>query len=318
MAIKYLKGLYTEPNIKTTRPKGIQFPVGLKLTDGPIGTANSASSPTTGTFDVLLVAGGGCGGSRNPARGPNNSSAATSGSGGGGGAGGVRLLSANSFSELSSYNNTENVDLATGINSLPVVVGGGSGNSLFDNLNTCRGGDGGLGNWSAPAGPPSTNTAGFPGGSGGGRGAGNGAPLQSCGLGIAGQGCPGAVPLSGIGGSALLAGCCTGGLTTSFTGASVSYGNGACGARNPAQPGAANRGNGGEGSSRITPSIYGPFGSPGAPGGSGIVAIRYRNPAAPTTPLAVGGDCVCCTGGCIIHIFNSSGFLNVESQFNIN
>jgi hypothetical protein len=27
---------------------------------------------------------------------------------------------------------------------------------------------------------------------------------------------------------------------------------------------------------------------------------------------------VCCTGGCIIHIFNSSGFLNVESQFNIN
>jgi hypothetical protein len=56
----------------------------------------------------------------------------------------------------------------------------------------------------------------------------------------------------------------------------------------------------------------------GRPGGSGIVALRYRNPASPTTALASGGDCVCCTGGCIIHIFNSSGFFNVATQFSIN
>jgi hypothetical protein len=56
----------------------------------------------------------------------------------------------------------------------------------------------------------------------------------------------------------------------------------------------------------------------GAAGGSGIIAVRYRNPAAPTIPLASGGNCVCCTGGCIIHIFNSSGFMNLTSSIDIN
>jgi hypothetical protein len=75
----------------------------------------------------------------------------------------------------------------------------------------------------------------------------------------------------------------------------------------------ANRGNGGGGACSLTGDFR-----PGTAGGSGIVAIRYRNPAAPTTPIAVGGDCVCCTGECIIHIFNSSGFLNVATEFSIN
>jgi hypothetical protein len=34
--------------------------------------------------------------------------------------------------------------------------------------------------------------------------------------------------------------------------------------------------------------------------------------------LATGGNTVCCTGDCIIHIFCSSGFLNVNTSFSIN
>jgi hypothetical protein len=56
----------------------------------------------------------------------------------------------------------------------------------------------------------------------------------------------------------------------------------------------------------------------GGAGGSGVVAIRYSNPSAPTTTIFTGGNTICCTGGCIIHVFNTSGFINIGADFSIN
>lgn len=303
MAIKYLRSLRTEERPKTTRPIGLRFPIGLDI-DSPLQRANSADSVTQQTFDILLVAGGGNGG---PKCGPVRPGAQDAG---GGGAGGVRLFSANNFSELPEYKNFLN--FSETCNVLPVVVGGAGGNSCFSAFINCRGGAGGVGGWSAPAFQGGGGgTPGGPGGSGGGagRGAGDaGANFPFAGgSGIVGQGCCGACGLSQPGGSATASGSTTGGLTTSFTGTSVRYGDGGQGASNINA--VANRGNAGGGGC----TAYGQ-----GLAGSGLVAIRYRNPAAPTTPLAIGGDCVCCTGGCIIHIYNSSGFLNVDSVFSIN
>jgi hypothetical protein len=312
MAIKYLRGQSGLPTVpvKTTRPTGFKFPVGLNFSSSSA-TANGASTATAETFDVLVVAGGGSGG------GPS----APFGHSGGGGAGGVRLLSSNSFTEVTEYRNPSSISGTT--NFIPVIVGGSGTNSCFgSSFITCRGGVGGTGGY----GP----TAAGPGGSGGGgakQGPTPGAPVYfnnplPGGDGIAGQGCcgtPGApgVACGGAGGAATCSLtapniCNCNGLTTSITGTSVRYGDGGNGSPTPCNgiAGTANRGNGGNGSA---PGV-----NSGGAGGSGIVAIRYRNPAAPTTPLVTGGNTVCCTGGCIIHIFTSSGFLNVNSVFSIN
>jgi hypothetical protein len=296
MAIKYFRSLRTIEKPRNTRPVGMRFPIGLDI-DSPLQQANSATITTQQTFDSLIVAGGGNGGRRVPAYNANPQN------GGGGGAGGVRVFSANNFSELSEFKNAANF-IGT-CNVIPVLVGSGGTNSCFGNgFVNCRGGAGGNGGWNSQ---PGGGYSGSPGGSGGSRGAGIGAAVG--GNGIAEQGCPGSNIAAGIGGSATAPASTTGGLTTSFTGTSVTYGNGGAGA-SAATPGAANRGNGGNGANSI--------GQYGGGGGSGVVAIRYRNPAAPTTPLAQGGNCICCTGGCIIHIFNSSGTLNIDSAFSIN
>jgi hypothetical protein len=96
------------------------------------------------------------------------------------------------------------------------------------------------------------------------------------------------------------------GITTSFTGAPVQYscGGGAiCGTKIIG---------GGGGSPTGDPQRVGDSGS------AGIVAIRYCNPAAPTTPLLSGGNCVCCTGGCIIHIFTATGFICSTVNYPVN
>lgn len=316
MAIKYLRGIYGKDQVKTTRPVGFKFPVGLNFSSASA-AANGASTTTTETFDVLVVAGGGVGG------GPNH----PFGHGGGGGAGGIRLLSSNSFTELTEYRNPSFISGTS--NFIPVVVGGSATNSCFgSSFITCRGGAGGRGGYVADEDKP-----GAPGGSGGGgtkQGPVPGAPAQFndgyCGgNGIIGQGCCGtpAAPGLACGGSGGAATCsltapnicnCNG-LTTSITGVSVRYGDGGNGGPTPCNgiAGTANRGNGGN-AGPSPPQVSGP----GGLGGSGIVAVRYRNPVAPTTPIATGGDCICCTGGCIIHIFNSSGFLNVNTTFSIN
>jgi len=289
MAIKYLRNLYGVKETSSSRPKEFVFPLGLP--------ASSTAEQANETFDVLIVAGGG-GGAGGPASTCGN---------GGGGAGGVRLLSANSFTELSDYKNSNSTDGT--VNFIPVVVGGGSSpfqagnNSCFSSLINCGGGRGG-------------STA-QPGGLGGSGGGGGGGPANTPpkaggvgGCGICGQGLSGgnggAGPPSPEGppGPGAPGGCATptGGLSTSFTGTPITYGVGGPG--NIGGPGTTNRGNGGGGSA-------------GA-GGSGLVAIRYCNPSAPTTPIATGGSCICCTGSCIIHIFTSSGFMNLTSTFNVN
>jgi hypothetical protein len=299
MAIKYLKGIYSDTRLKDTRPRGLRFPLGLKLVDSDIKGANTSSG---GTFDVLLVAGGGAGGGTQFAF-----------SGGGGGAGGVRILSSNTFTDVYDFNQPN-------IENIPVVVGGSGGNSCFGLFFTaCRGGGGG-----------GSNGGGGPGGSGGGAGSptspsGSSGPagIRSGGAGVFGQGCNGepnrAWPTpttsnyfaSGYGGSALANASNTSGVTSSFTGVAVRYGDGG---NRRAEPVAANIGKGGSGQCS--------YNGPSLAGGSGIVAVRYRNTSAPTTPIATGGNCICCTGGCIIHIFTSSGFLNITSpnllQFDIN
>lgn len=293
MAIKFLRGIYGRDQIKTTRPVGFKFPLGLTVSSA-LEAANSSTTATIGTFDVFVVAGGGNAGA----------SGGQDYHGGGGGAGGVRLLTANSFTDILENKNPAFITGTT--NFIPVIVGSAGANSCFSsNFLTCRGGSGGP-----------YNSAGGVGGSGGGGGRRPQLGAQPGGAGIVGQGCcgtPASATQSGAGGSATCsctspAVCNINGLTTSFTGTSLRFGDGGPGHGNPVSAAGiaavANRGNGG--------------GGPAGAGGSGIVAIRYCNPAAPTTPLVTGGDCICCTGGCIIHIFNSSGFFNVNTSFSIN
>ena len=312
MAIKYLRGIYGRDQVKTTRPVGFKFPLGLTVNNN-LNQANSSTTPTGGTFDVLIVAGGGAGGPQyNPPA-----------AGGGGGGGGVRILSANNFSDLPELKNPTFITQTT--NFIPVTVGGSGGNSCFgSNFISCRGGSGGRGT-AAPFGGFNGN----PGGSGGGgaRRTGGPAPEEAVGVGgngIAGEGCNGGSAIAPVGTSGAAGGAATSsasnvpclcnlnGISTSFTGTPIRYSDGGNGTPTPTNgcAGTANRGHGGNGAA-------GPL-TNGGSGGSGIVAIRYCNPAAPTTPLATGGDCICCTGGCIIHIFTSSGFLNVNSSFSIN
>jgi hypothetical protein len=301
MAIKYLRGIYGVGQARTSRPLSFSFPLGLKST-ATTDTANSANTTTASTFDVMVIAGGG--------RSPYSSVA------GGGGGGGIRIFSGNTFSEIAEFSCLDFADAVNSRTFIPVTVGGSETSSCFGcGIVACQGGNGGV-----------QNGGGGGGGSGGGGGRGNpigpegGPPFISTpgGPGIFGQGCNGGngggSNVGGAGGSAC-ANASQNGIVSSITGACVQYscgGRGSFGANNPsAAPAAVNSGSGGGGSASVGPGAT-------TPGGSGRVAIRYRNPAAPTTPLAQGGNCVCCTGGCIIHIFNSSGFLNVNTTAIVN
>jgi hypothetical protein len=305
MAIKYLKGNVIANTsigqIKSFRPNGFDFPRGLKL-DIPVQTV-----------DVFLVAGGGGGVGQRSYPGPEGGTCR----GGAGGGGGFRLLTGNNFADIV---NTESFSFAGGAClCIPVAVGAGGGGicitvggagqggtSCFTPLLQATGGGGGgaicVGFASIP---------GRPGGSGGGGSRGG-----TGGLGIAGQGCNGGAsngnPGGGSGGSACATGASNGpfaptpGISNSFTGAPVMYSCGGGNTQTPADQ------KGGGGGSAVDPSNF------GGPGAAGQVAIRYCNPAAPTTPLLSGGNTVCCTGGCIIHVFTSSGFLCTPVSFPIN
>jgi len=302
MAIKYLKGVrgIGTQTLTTTRPTGFKFPIGIKNT-GVIGgpSINSAVCATTSTIDMLIVGGGGRGGYR-----PQQTNG---GGGGGGGAGGFRLITANTFTDSPAFSNTAFIvgDLQT----FPIVVGSDNSESrAFGLYVSPTGGQGGTGGYSP----------GSPGASGGGGGSQliiNPSPIRYGGSGVAGLGCNGGNGGKGTtqGGAGGGAGGNAPGLTpgsgtgTSFTGAPVTFSAGGPPIRSD---GPANSGNGGGGGNN--------FSQPGGAGGSGIVAVRYVNNQAPTTPLFSGGDCVCCTGGCIIHIFCSSGFINIGAAFSIN
>lgn len=314
MAIKFLKGVrgIGTDSYPTTRPVGHKFPVGIVLSGTAADAANSATTANVGTFDVLIVAGGGAGG--------GDSGGGRSGTGG---AGGLRLLSANTFTSLPAYKSPPSIDgdqqklcIIIGAGGSPNLgdVGNRGGNSCFDILTTLGGGGG----------SSNIGSNGQPGGSGGSGGPGQaqggpeGPPFIAAGTvgsGLAGQGCPGGQGSRARGGS-YPGPAGSAAFNSSFTGTAVDY---ACGGVNgpPAPnvggtPGPANSGIGGGSAPPGTGTTN------GASGGSGIVAVRYRNPAAPTTPLMSGGTCTVCTGGCIIHVFNASGLLNTTAQFSIN
>jgi len=306
MGIRYLKGIYNQQQVQTTRPKGFEFPIGLAITS-PLQGANSANSETTQTFDLMVIGGGGAGADTNTG-GPEDGNYRQ---GGGGGGGGIKIVSGNNWTDMLEYKNPVSIDQTT--NFMRVVVGGAGSPSCFG-VNNCVSGGG--------SGGPE-NSPGNPGGSGGGAGA-RFQPLLGGpgGCGIFGQGCDGQPKgvetgpnrVGGVGGSAIANGSTTG-ITSTITGACCTYAGGGSFSpgSSPGPAGATNRGFGGNTGWQQASGT-----KPGGAGGSGIVAIRYRNPAAPTTPLATGGNTVCCTGGCIIHIFTSSGFLNVATTFDIN
>jgi hypothetical protein len=50
MGIKYLKGIYSDTKPKTTRPVGIEFPIGIAVS-GSTATANGANTSNTETFE---------------------------------------------------------------------------------------------------------------------------------------------------------------------------------------------------------------------------------------------------------------------------
>jgi hypothetical protein len=148
MAIKFLRGIYKADQLKTTRPVGFKFPLGLKLSN-TLETANSSTTATIGTFDILVVGGGGSSGIGGP------------GQSGGGGGGGVRFFTANSFSEMPEFKNPTFITGTT--NFIPVVVGGTAGRSCLSSaFIACGGGTGGSGQWGSNNGEV--------GGSGGGGG----------------------------------------------------------------------------------------------------------------------------------------------------
>lgn len=307
MGLRYLKGIYNQQQVLSTRPRGFEFPVGLNITS-PLSSGNSANSGTTQTYDLLMSGGGGGGGFGN-----GYPESAFRG-GGGGGAGGIRIVSGNNWTDFTEFKNPTSIDQTT--NFIPVVIGSGGGNHSPGSLTcigttNCVGGGGFGGQGQNPGGS---------GASGGGAGGACGAASQG-GTGILGQGCNGGTqggnpsnsPVGGSNGGSACANASTSGITSTITGTAVAYSSGgAYTGGNPGTNATANRGNGGGGGGNPG---YGPH--QGGNGGSGIVAIRYRNPAAPTTPLATGGT-ICCTGDCIIHVFTSSGFLNVATTFAIN
>lgn len=288
MGIKYLRGNIvggTEFPVTNFRPPNFDYPRGL------------ATKTPLSTFDALIVGGGGGGGNGQPRQ------------GGSGGGGGFRLITGNTFTEAVEGSSFSFAGGACAC--IPVVVGGGGaggyagpgGASSFGGSAFCSiGGGCGTGR-NYGFNPPS----GGPGGSGGGGGSGG-----PGGTGIAGQGCNGGCSpgpgTGGGGGSACLTGCNNAtsrpGITTSFTGAPVEYSCGGGGTT----PNTIIGGGGGQG----------PNPGSGVAGSAGIVAIRYCNPVAPTTPIVNGGNCVCCTGGCILHIFTASGFLCTDVSRPIN
>lgn len=248
-----------------------------------------ATAQNIGTFEYLVVAGGGAGGfsgSNDP--------------GAGGGAGGL-IYSAAATLAVGAYPITIG---AGGVGSSSrSVQGANGGDTTFNGLTAIGGGAGGNSNRSAGT----TAANGQNGGSGGGAG------LKSSGSGTAGTGTSGqgfdgstynTVGHAGGGGGSSAAAATNsdnGGAGTAYTisGASVTYarGGGSGQSSDANVSGTANSGNGGGGA----------FNANGTTGGSGVVIIRYLT-------NAYGS----CTGGTIttdglytVHTFTSNGTFTV-------
>jgi hypothetical protein len=266
-------------------------------------SGNALVVSSTPTVQVLVVAGGGSGGTS----GPGNGGA------GGGGAGGL------------IYNAAYSV---TGGQAIPITVGNGGAavvgtslagsngqNSVFGTLTAIGGGAGGR---------ASPGNSGSVGGSGGGGGFFGYTTTVNGSAGTAGQGNSGGASVSnnngGGGGGAGGAGGNTnplyngtsggtggaGGVGSAYTisGSSLTYARGGEGATWPSgslQNGAANTGNGG------SASAYSAATTSGA-GGSGIVVVSY-----PTGLLTATGGTMTTSGGNTIHTFTASGTFTITA-----
>lgn len=264
---------------------GVRYLVHKYIQDGSF-------TPVAGVtdVDVLIVAGGGAGGT---------STAFSNAGSGGGGAGGIITGSTGVVSG-------DNYSVTVGVGGNPGVMGNNSGSnggaSSFNGM-TALGGGGGIGG----------NGNGFAGGSGGGgRGGSGGAGQQpgspSGGFGNAGGGGPSGSGDGGAGGGGAgsvgqnltsAAGGSGGiGIVSSITGTGVHYGGGGGGGGAQANPfGLGGLGGGGAGannSSTTADSGINGFGGgggggnnnrQGAAGGSGVTIIRYAAPI-----LTIGGS----------------------------
>ena len=262
------------------------------------------SQPVGYSVNYLIVAGGGGGGGGQY-------------HGGGGGAGGAIALSA-TFSAGANYTITIGAGGAGGITT---AKGSNGVDSVISTVNTAVGGGGG-GNYNQAGGGNS-------GGSGGG-GPGSSAPSNAGGAGTAGQGNAGGSGANtagnygagGGGGAGAAGGSGTGstggnggvGLTSSISGARVTYAGGGGGSTyNGGTPGTGGAGGGGAGTTSGTAgsgtaNTGGGGGgaerggsTTGGSGGSGIVIISYYGSQRGT------GGTVTSSGGSTIHTFTSSG-----------
>lgn len=261
-------------------------------------------------ISALLVAGGGGGGG----------SIATTTQGGGGGAGG--LISSSGLSITPGVSYTVSVG-SGGSGGVGTSAGSNGGNATFAGFTAIGGGFGGA----------YGSLSGNPGGSGGG----GGTPSTGYGSGTSGQGNRGGQATgyaangsaaggggggaNGVGadGSGGTGGTGGGGLSSSFSGSSVTYaGGGGGGGYNSSGPGGSggganggagsggangnnggtNLGGGGGGSTAPGP---GPANNTGGNGGSGVVIITYFG------PQRGQGGTVTTSAGYTIHTFNSSG-----------
>ena len=245
-----------------------------------VGTHTFSIGSVPGTIEVLVVAGGGAGGS-------HVTHVGTSTGGGGGGAGGVL------YNENYTVSSNEEITVIVGsggISPPDVGQGGDGGNSRFGTMEAIGGGGGGY-----------RLAGGRNGGSGGGGG------YQGiCGTGISGQGNNGAsTPGTNLGGSggggANSEGISSVGDNGGSGGSGVNYstlfgtdvgvngyfaGGGGGGAADSYTPGSGGIGGGGTGGSNSNGSNgvvntggggggSGDYGNRGGNGGSGIILIRY-------------------------------------------
>jgi hypothetical protein len=242
--------------------------------------------PEAGTFSFnsLVVGGGGGGGAK--------VGGVSGDRGGGGGAGGF-IETAHTGVAEGSYAVTVGGGGAGGssggvggsngssssIGALVTAAGGGGGGSGTAGSNGASGGGGGGGAFSGgtgTVGQGKNGGAGVTNGSGGGGGGGGGASAA---------GSDGSGTTGGGGGA---------GLSSSISGAAVTYAaGGAGGSSSGGSAGTANRGNGGQGGgSSLT----------GGAGGSGVVIISY-----PTGSMTATGGTITTSGGNTVHTFTASG-----------
>jgi hypothetical protein len=294
----------TTTSASATADRAFSITVRSPIVTSFTSTGTTSFSVPTGVNNarVLVVAGGGAGGTRNSGTGGG-------GTDGGAGAGAGGMIDVPSYPLSPGGSVSVTVGSGAGGNTGGEAAGGNGGDSFFDSLQAIGGGGGGAG----PGGPVAD---GRPGGSGGGRG-GGGSPSGPTGTGVQpgrpglsgtfGYGNPGGpnpnnAPYTGAGGGgAGSAGSAGGGgnvgtagsgRNSDITGSTVTYAGGGGGGGGGPGPtpsagggpggggpgnsgnGTANRGGGGGGGNG-TPASDGAGPGAGGAGGPGIVVVRY-------------------------------------------